>query len=111
MAEGLSGFEQLILTALLTAEKDTPQYGITIHATVNSLVQNIRPVSRQHIYVTLARLERKKYVRSWNGGITKKRGGRFKRYYAATATGTRALHKSLVVSANMLAAIKLSSPN
>ncbi len=102
-----SDFEQLILTALLTA--NSPQYGTTVYTRVNSLAQGLRPVSPSAIYTTLERLEQKKYIRSWNGGITGKRGGRSKRYYAATATGRQALQKALIVSANILDALKANT--
>ncbi|HTW22983.1 MAG TPA: helix-turn-helix transcriptional regulator [Candidatus Baltobacteraceae bacterium] len=88
---GLGQFEQLVLTAILTLRDDA--YGVTIHAKVQELAQP-KAVSLGAIYVTLDRLEDKRYLASWFSDPTPERGGRAKRCYKLEALGERALRES-----------------
>jgi PadR family transcriptional regulator, regulatory protein PadR len=94
-ATGLGQFEQLVLTAILTLRDDA--YGVTIHAKVQELAQP-KTVSLGAIYVTLDRLEDKRYVASWLSDPTPERGGRAKRCYKLEALGERALRESAVTA-------------
>lgn len=51
-------------------------------------------LSRGTIYVTLDRLERKGYLRSWFSDPTPERGGKAKRHFKPTATALRSLRAS-----------------
>jgi len=92
---GLGQFEQLVLTAILTLRDDA--YGVTIHGKVQELAQP-KTVSLGAIYVTLDRLEDKRYLASWLSDPTPERGGRAKRCYKLEALGERALRESAVTA-------------
>ena len=92
---GLGQFEQLVLTAILALHDDA--YGVTIHTKVAELAQP-KSVSLGAIYVTLDRLEDKRYVASWLSEPTPERGGRAKRCYRLEALGERALRESALTA-------------
>lgn len=93
----LGEFEILVLAALIRL--DDQAYGVAILREIES--RSGRSVSLGSLYPTLARLEKKGYVRSRMGEATPVRGGRAKRYYALTAAGARALEESLQVLSAM----------
>jgi len=92
---GLGQFEQLVLTAILALHDDA--YGVTIHTKVAELAHP-KSVSLGAIYVTLDRLEDKRYVASWLSEPTPERGGRAKRCYRLEALGERALRESALTA-------------
>jgi PadR family transcriptional regulator PadR len=98
----LGQFEQLVLTAVLTLGDNA--YGVTIHKTVEDLAPS-KPVTLGAVYVTLDRLEDKRYVSSWLSEPTAARGGRSKRCYRLEATGERALKESLAVARRMAVSV------
>lgn len=51
-------------------------------------------LSRGTIYITLDRLERKGYLRSWFSDPTPERGGKAKRYFKPTPAALRTLRAS-----------------
>lgn len=83
----LGEFEEIVLLAILKLGSDA--YGTTIRDIIEEATE--RSVSVGALYATLDRLERKKFVRSWQGEATAERGGRAKRYFAIEALGKGAL--------------------
>jgi DNA-binding PadR family transcriptional regulator len=85
---GLLGeLEQLVLLA--TRHLEDRAYAVSIRDEIAA--RTGIDLSRSSIYVTLDRLDRKGYVRSWFGDPTPERGGKAKRYFRVTAAGERAL--------------------
>ncbi len=97
----LGEFEILVLAALMRL--DDQAYGVSILHEIES--RSGRAVSMGSLYPTLARLEKKGYVRSHLGESTPVRGGRAKRYYTLTAAGAHALEQSLQVLSAMLSGL------
>jgi len=94
--ESLGHFELLVLLALLRQGEDA--YGVPIAQAIEQSTG--KPVILASVYNTLERLEQKGLVRSTFGDPTPERGGRAKRYFAATAAGlreVRAAKKALTV--------------
>lgn len=91
----LGQFEQLVLTAILTLRDDA--YGVTIHAKVEELARPKR-ISLGAVYVTLDRLEDKRFISSRLSDPTPERGGRAKRCYQLEGLGERALRESAVTA-------------
>lgn len=96
--DSLGAFEQLILTAIVALGGDA--YGVTIHAKVEELARP-RKVSLGAVYVTLDRLEDKRYISSELSEPTAARGGRSKRAYVLETRGVRALELSTVTAKRM----------
>jgi DNA-binding PadR family transcriptional regulator len=61
-----------------------------------------RDVSRGAVYVTLDRMERKRYLRSRLGEPTRARGGKARRMYTVAAPGMKALRAALTQTQSML---------
>ena len=94
--ESLGHFELLVLLALLRQGDEA--YGVPIARAIEHSTG--KPVILASVYNTLERLEQKGLVRSTFGDPTPERGGRAKRYFAATAAGlreVRAAKKALTV--------------
>ena len=94
--ESLGHFELLVLLALIRQGEDA--YGVPIAQAIEHSTG--KPVILASVYNTLERLEQKGLVRSTFGDPTPERGGRAKRYFAATAAGlreVRAAKKALTV--------------
>ena len=89
--KGLLGeLEQLVLLATIrVAADDQEAYAVSIRDAIDA--HAAIELSSSSVYVTLDRLERKGYVRSWMGAPTAERGGKAKRCFEATAAGRRAL--------------------
>jgi PadR family transcriptional regulator PadR len=86
--KGLLGeLEQLVMLAALRIPADA--YAVSIRDEIETRAGIA--LSRSSVYVTLDRLERKGYVRSWLGDPTPERGGKAKRCFEITAPGRRAL--------------------
>lgn len=86
----LGEFEQVMLLAVLRQDNDG--YGMSIRREIAETVG--REVAIGAVYATLARLERKGFVRSREGEATSVRGGRAKKYFGVTPEGARALRAS-----------------
>ena len=91
MPPPLGEFELIVLLAVLQLGDDA--YGVPVRGEI--VRRTGRDVARGAVYITLDRLTRKGYLRSWLAGATAERGGRPKRYFAITAKGSRALRESL----------------
>jgi PadR family transcriptional regulator, regulatory protein PadR len=83
----LGEFEQVVLLAILRLGDNA--YGVTIRAEITT--RTGRKAAPGALYTTLDRMEEKGVVRSWLGDATPQRGGRAKRYFAATTPGRAAL--------------------
>jgi PadR family transcriptional regulator, regulatory protein PadR len=84
----LGHFEEIILLAVLRLGQQA--YGAKIRQTVAEATA--RDVSIGAVYATLDRLERKGYIKSWQGEATPERGGRAKRYFRVEGAGVQALN-------------------
>ena len=86
----LGEFEQLVLLALLRLGNGA--YGATIRREIQDRTHREVPIGS--VYVTLARLERKKMVVSYMGLPSKERGGRRRKHYLMHDAGQHALGRS-----------------
>ncbi len=91
MAPPLGEFELIVLLAVLQLGNDA--YGVPVREEI--VRRTGRDVARGAVYITLDRLSRKGYLRSWLGDATAERGGRPKRYFEVTAQGSKSLRESL----------------
>jgi PadR family transcriptional regulator PadR len=97
-AKGLLGeLEQLVLLAAGRLDEDA--YAVSIRDEIKART-GIR-LGRSSVYVTLDRLDRKGYLRSWFGEPTPERGGKAKRCFKITPAGERALAASEAAVARM----------
>jgi len=80
-------FEELVLLAVAVLHDQA--YGVSILETLEEKLE--RPVTLTAVHIALMRLQRKGFVTSKFGGITKERGGRRKRLYVVTALGKKML--------------------
>jgi DNA-binding PadR family transcriptional regulator len=83
--EFLSGFELMVLLALISVGEDA--YGVQIAAAIEDT--SGRSVALGSVYAALDRLETKDLVTSRIGDPTPERGGRAKRHFQTTAKGLR----------------------
>jgi DNA-binding PadR family transcriptional regulator len=83
----IGAFEELVLLAVLGL--DGSGYGVSIRDELET--ETGETISLGAVYATLDRLERKGLVRSTVGSATAERGGRRKRVFRVSATGTAAL--------------------
>lgn len=88
MKEHLGEFEELVL--LTIASLATNAYGVSIKEFIEERTK--RTVSIGTLHSTIAHLEEKGYVTSFMGEPTRERGGRRKRFYQLTKSGSSALH-------------------
>jgi DNA-binding PadR family transcriptional regulator len=89
--DALGEFEQVVLLAVLRLGEKAA-YAVAIRGEIEQ--RTGRAVSRGSVYITLDRLETKGYLRSRLGDPTPERGGRAKRFYAATPRAVAALRDS-----------------
>ena len=90
MESTLGSLEELVLLAVCGLT-DTA-YAVTVQQHITTAAE--RDVTMGAIYTTLDRLEKKGFLRSQLGHITRERGGRRKRFYEITGPGTRALARA-----------------
>jgi DNA-binding PadR family transcriptional regulator len=83
----LGDFEQLVLMGVLRLGDEA--YGAAIRQEIHT--RSGRDVSINAVYTTLDRLEGKGLLRSRVGEPTPQRGGRRRKFYALTPSGTTAL--------------------
>jgi PadR family transcriptional regulator len=88
----LGEFEQIVLLAVLCAEKAGEAYGITVYDELTARTR--RRVARGAVYMTLDRLETKGLLASYLTEPTTERGGRAKRCYRVTKPALAALRES-----------------
>jgi DNA-binding PadR family transcriptional regulator len=101
----LSRTDEIILLAVWRLEDNA--YGVTI---ADMLTQTSgKKWVLGAVYVPLERLEKKRYLRSYLGKSTKKRGGRSKRLYKLTKGGLDVLIKTKTQEQSIWADISISS--
>ena len=88
--DALGEFEQSLLLAI--AHLGDNAYGVTIRQEIEARTR--REVAIGALYTSLARLERKGYVRSTMSDPTPQRGGRSRRHFTLKASGAAALRQS-----------------
>lgn len=93
----LGEFEELLLLVVLILQEDA--YMLRIKDEIKNQVN--RSISMGALHTTLARLEKKDFLKSAMGGATKERGGRRKRVYELTADGKVALNEVKQMRANL----------
>ena len=89
-AATLGEFEQLVLLALVRLGNGA--YGAGIRREIKERTQRDVPVGS--VYVTLARLQKKRMVASYVGMPARERGGRRRRHYVMDDAGQRALGRA-----------------
>ena len=99
----LSGFEQIVLAAVLQTHGDA--YGVTIHRAIKDRTR--RDYSFGAIYATLDRLEAKGFVSSRERPPTPGRGGRPRRLFTVTANGQRLFNQSRQAMERMWAGLTM----
>jgi DNA-binding PadR family transcriptional regulator len=88
--DALGEFEQALLLAIAHLGDDA--YGVTIRQEIDK--RTGRAISIGALYTSLARLERKGYVRARMSDSTPQRGGRAKRHFTLRPAGAAALRQS-----------------
>jgi PadR family transcriptional regulator, regulatory protein PadR len=86
----LGEFEQVVLLSLLRLGNGA--WGAAIRRDIEERIGRELPVSV--VYVTLQRMEKKGWVKSYVGDPTKERGGRRRRHYLIDTPGEHALGRS-----------------
>jgi DNA-binding PadR family transcriptional regulator len=86
----LGEFEHVVLLALLRLGNGA--YGASIRREITDRTKRDVPIGS--VYVTLARLERKKMVVSYVGIPTRERGGRRRKHYLMNDPGQQALGRA-----------------
>jgi PadR family transcriptional regulator PadR len=99
----LGEFEQLIMLAILRLHDDA--YGVSIRAELADRAG--RTVAPGALYTALERLETKGLITSRMSEPTPQRGGRAKRHVTVTATGMKALTRSVHAYERLLDGLNL----
>lgn len=86
----LGEFEELVLLSIAVLHKEA--YGFAIKNEIQ--VRLKRDVSMGALHTALLRLEKKGYVRAFNGDGTEERAGRPRKYFEITALGKKAIAHS-----------------
>jgi len=81
--------EIVLLTVALLYKGDA--YGVAITEKLKEITA--REISISAVHATLHRLEEKGFLKSQTGGATAERGGRSKRFFALTVSGTKAIRE------------------
>jgi DNA-binding PadR family transcriptional regulator len=95
--QGLGEFEQLVLLAIAHLRGEA--YGIPIVEEIER--RTGRRVARAAVYVTLRRLEEKRFLSSWMSDPVPERGGKPRRYVTLEAEGAKALREARQVAEQM----------
>ena len=98
----LGEFEAFVLYAVLRLGDDA--YGMSIHRELENTAK--RRCSFGALYTTLDRLEGKGYVSSHTGSPTPERGGRAKKFFKLTASGSKALKQRYAATLRMTKGIE-----
>ncbi len=102
MKNYLGEFEELIL--LTVGVLGDQAYGVSIKDEM--LERTRKNPSIGALHTALQRLERKGYIKSWEGGATSERGGRKKRYYKLTNLGLGTLTQAHELRNDMFSMIR-----
>jgi DNA-binding PadR family transcriptional regulator len=99
----LGEFEQIVLLAVLRL-KDAA-YGVSIRREISE--RTGRDPATGALYTTLDRMEQKGLVKSRMGDPTPERGGRAKRFYRVTLSGSAAIARAQRAYRRMLEGLKI----
>jgi DNA-binding PadR family transcriptional regulator len=99
----LGEFEQIVLLAVLRLQ-DTA-YGVSIRREIAK--RTGRDPAAGALYTTLDRMEQKGLVKSRMGDPTPERGGRAKRYYRITVSGSAAIARAQRAYQRMLEGLEI----
>jgi DNA-binding PadR family transcriptional regulator len=83
----IAALEELILLTIAVLQDDA--YGLSILAEIEKRTNRSRTIGSLHS--AFIRLEERDFIKSKEGGATKERGGRRKRYFKLTAKGLKVL--------------------
>ena len=97
----LGEFEEIILLTVAALHGDA--YGVAIKEYIETELK--RKVSVGAMRTALNRLEKKGFLASEFGEVTKIRGGKRKRYFTVTQMGKKALHNSMEARVKLWKAI------
>ena len=86
----LGEFEEIVLLTIGVLQQEA--YGVAIKLEIENRTKRTPSIGALHS--ALSRLEDKGFIESFEGGATKLRGGRRKRFYNITAAGKRAIVKA-----------------
>lgn len=86
----LGEFEEIVLLTIGVLQGEA--YGVAIKLEIEKRTGRTPSIGALHS--ALSRLEDKGFIESLEGGATKSRGGRRKRFYTITAAGKRTLVKA-----------------
>ena len=86
----LGELEQLTLLAVVRLGDEA--YGASVRRELETIAG--RSVSIATVYVTLVRLEKKRFLTSWETDPEPVRGGKAKRCYRITTSGSRAIRRA-----------------
>ena len=86
----LGEFQEIVLLTIGMLHEDA--YGVSIKLEIEKRTQRTPSIGALHS--ALHRLQEKGFITSYEGGATKVRGGRRKRYYRITVAGKAALIRS-----------------
>jgi PadR family transcriptional regulator, regulatory protein PadR len=100
--DALGEFEQSLLLAI--AHLGDAAYGVTIRQEIETRTE--REIAVGALYTSLARLERKGYVRATMSEPIPQRGGRARRHFMVTRAGAAALRQSRERLARMWEGLK-----
>lgn len=104
MSSELKQTEQYLMLAIM--RKRPEAYGISLFEELQSRLGREIPLAT--IYATLEKLEKKGFVRSWQGPATAERGGRAKMYFDITGRGQTALTASLRELESLRAGVEIA---
>jgi PadR family transcriptional regulator, regulatory protein PadR len=93
----LGEFEELVLLAIMKLGNEA--YGVPIAEIIEDATG--KRVSSGALYITLSRLEEKKYISSWFGEKTDERGGKRKKYFAVEIAGKEAINQAAAVRSKL----------
>lgn len=86
----LGEFEEIVLLTIGVLQEDA--YGVAIKLEIEQRTNRTPSIGALHS--ALSRLEDKGFIKSREGGATKSRGGRRKRFYTITSAGENTLIKA-----------------
>jgi PadR family transcriptional regulator PadR len=103
----LSRTEELLLNCILRLQEEA--YTFMIREKLKEITGKTWAFGA--IFISLDRLERKRYIESFLGEETPDRGGRRKRFYNVTKEGFKALGEIRRIDRNMWEDVPVSNPD
>ena len=100
--EHIGELEELILLLVIMLKEEA--YGVQIQKEISKY--SGRSISRGALHSALSRLEDKGFLRGQFGEVSKKRGGKRKKYYQITPLGQNALDEAEAVRQSFQMAIQ-----